>query len=356
VQNKDVPQLIAHLEAQGSLLSMKVLGFHPRSSAYGGKRGIIRVFSQASRRRLMRFMARLKTRKIRATFITLTFSGVHDNVYAKKALKRFAMRARRAFKGISGIWRMEFQARGSIHFHLLMFNMPFWAQKKLQAVWEACTGENRSICDIRLVHGARSVMAYVSKYIAKADNRTEIPSLDDVAYQHAPREDLAGRFWGYINKELLPLGEAVIGVLTERQTIKSLSSFAWAILGSENPYNSLSFHLFCENARWLCERAIEEGGCWMDEWEFTVTDHKVHPPKYNTYSGHISDDELNTKEVLALGRKFKGERSELVQPLTSDWLKRASLSFVVRMKQDFANSGILVSIVPHSKGQDHAVI
>ena len=87
----------AFIEAQGSLLSLKVMGFKSKPNVQGSKRGIIRVFSAASRRRLMRFMARLKTRKIRATFITLTFSGKVDHVHAKKVLKRFIMRIRRRF-------------------------------------------------------------------------------------------------------------------------------------------------------------------------------------------------------------------------------------------------------------------
>lgn len=75
--------MIAFIEAQGSLLSMKVRGFKSSRQSFGGRRGIIRVFSQAARRRLMRFLARLKTRKIRATFITLTFTGIVTNDRAK---------------------------------------------------------------------------------------------------------------------------------------------------------------------------------------------------------------------------------------------------------------------------------
>jgi len=276
--------MIAFIEAQGSLLSMKVRGARYRPASHTHKRGIIRVFSAASRRRLMRFMARLKTRKIRATFITLTFTEVVSNAYAKVAFKRFAMRIRRNFGQASAVWRMEYQPkRGAIHFHLLMFNLPFWKQAEVQKTWEECTLEQRSIVDIRLVHGARSVMAYVSKYIAKTDNEAPT-SLDDGSYQHEGRDKLSGRFWGYINKELLPLGEVYTGVLTERQTIKSLSSLCWSILGSDNPYNSLSFHLFCDNAHWLCERAIEEGGCWLGEWEYTVKDHSTPKATHSPYT------------------------------------------------------------------------
>jgi hypothetical protein len=341
--------MIAFIEAQGSLLSMKVRGFKPRTGGYGGKRGIIQTFSQASRRRLLRFMARLKVRKIRATFITLTFKEMVSHENAKRAFKRFTMRLRRAFPTSSVVWRLEYQPkRGAIHYHLLCFNLPFWKQKELQTTWEACTGEVCSIVDIRLVHGARSVMAYVAKYIAKVDQ--EPTSLDDGAYQHAGEDEPPrSRFWGYINKELLPLGEVVTGVLTDRQTIKSLSSLAWSILGSDNPYNSLSFHLFCDNARWLCERAIEEGGCVFDEWEFSVKDHSTPHATHSPYTEHFSERELEISNRLSFGRMSRPSAASALKPST--WLKKADRisSFAARMVSEFALDGIIVSICPVSK-------
>ena len=212
--------MIAFIEAQGSLLSMRVTGYKSSASGHGHKRGIIRTFTRAARVRLLRFMARLKVRKIRATFITLTFKEMVSHERAKMCFKRFAMRLRRSHPQASAVWRLEYQPkRGAIHYHLLVFSLPFWKQELLQKEWEGCTEESKSIVDIRLVHGARSVMAYVSKYIAKVDN-APTTSLDDGSYQHGGGEKSSGRFWGYINKILLPLGEVVAGVLTDRQTIK----------------------------------------------------------------------------------------------------------------------------------------
>jgi hypothetical protein len=315
--------MIAFIEAQGSLLSMRVTGYKSSASGHGHKRGIIRTFTRAARVRLLRFMARLKVRKIRATFITLTFKEMVENVEARRAFKQFSMRLRRSFPKASVVWRMEYQPkRGNIHFHLLCFNLHYWAQKELQKAWQSCTGESMSLVDIRLVHGARSVMAYVSKYIAKVDN-TPSTSLDDGSYQHEGGERSSGRFWGYINKKLLPLGEVVAGVLTDRQTIKSLSSLCWSILGSDNPYNSISFHLFCDNARWLCERAIEEGGAWLDEWEFTVKDHSSGHNTYSPYTNNFSAADLELAPVRPIfGHARSNEVSE-VQPCISKWVNKA---------------------------------
>lgn len=316
--------MIAHIEAQGSLLSMRVTGFKSRPNGFGGRRGIIRTFSRNARLRLMRFMARLKVRKIRATFITLTFMEKVTHETARIVFKRFTMRLRRAYSSASAVWRLEYQPkRGAIHYHLICFNIPFWKQAELQKTWEDCTHEQRSIVDIRLIHGARSIMAYVSKYIAKVDDRPTT-SLDDGSYQHVEGEGSAGRFWGYINKELLPLGEVVAGVLTERQTIKSLSSLAWAILGSENPYNRLSFHLFCDNARWLCERAIEEGGYELDEWAYTVKDHSTPRATHSPYTERFSEAELSLISVPTLGRLYRPNEVSSSQPVAGGWVARSS--------------------------------
>ena len=333
----------AHIEAQGSLLSLKVLGFKSQHNPHGSKRGIIRVFSAASRRRLMRFMARLKTRKIRATFITLTFTEVISNERAKQVFKRFSMRLRRAYATVSVVWRMEFQERGAIHFHLLCFNLPFWKQTELQETWEDCTEEDRSIVHIKLVHGARSVMAYISKYIAKKDERSEIASLDDGSYQHAPREDLSGRFWGWINKELLPLGQKLSGVLLESATIRSLSSFMWALIGSDNPYNSVSAHLFADNATWLCERAIEEGGLFSDEYNWSLCITTKHYEDMEYIATHLPPEPHSGGRFEHLVDHARPRSAGTVQPCISDWVQKSSRTEVQeRHFPYFDNSGKVV--------------
>jgi len=334
----------AHIEAQGSLLSLKVVGFKSQPNINQAKRGVIRVFSRASRRRLMRFMARLKTRKIRATFITLTFTEMVTNERAKMVFKRFTMRLRRAFAETSAVWRMEYQPkRGAIHFHLICFSLPFWKQSDLQKTWEACTGELRSIVDIRLVHGARSVMAYVSKYIAKIDNEAPA-SLDDGSYQHEARDEMAGRFWGWINKTLLPLGQKITGVLLESATIRSLSSFMWALIGSDNPYNSVSAHLFADNATWLCERAIEEGGLYSDEYGWSLCITNKHYDDMEFIATHISPEPHSGGRSGLPHDHARARHESEANPCISGWVQKSSRTEVQERRFPyFDEHGIVVS-------------
>jgi hypothetical protein len=347
----------AYIEAQGSLLSLKLTGFKPSESSGGGRRGVIRKFSRASRRRLMRFMARLQVRKIRATFLTLTFAEMLSHEQARIVFKRFSMRLRRKFEQCAAVWRLEYQPkRGAIHYHLICFNLPFWKQSEIQKEWEACTLESRSIVDIRLIHGARSIMAYVAKYVAKVDD-TEIASLDDGSYQHKGGETASARFWGYINKELLPLGQKFSGVLTDRATIKSLSSFMWALIGSDNPYNSISAHLFADNARWLCERAIEEGGMWEWECEYETKDLTTLQPSRHPFTGHFSEAELSLINTEPLGRDYRPNGVSSSQPVISDWVRRSSKAVQAsRVFPYFDEHGIVVTSDSYKQEFCHAAL
>jgi hypothetical protein len=162
------------------------------------KRGAIRAFSRASRRRLIELFSRLEISKVRTTFLTLTFHAPPSADDAKRALKMFTMRLRREFPQMSGVWRLEPQQRGAWHFHILAFNMPYVDQNILQKSWTECTRERRSILHVQLVRfGKRQLMSYASKYMAKMS--AEKTSLDKRAYQHETREDEGnnpGRFWG----------------------------------------------------------------------------------------------------------------------------------------------------------------
>jgi len=266
----------AVLEAQGQLLWMRVPREQRPVYRRPGSRKPITEFSSAARRNLLRFMARIAVSGIRTTFITLTFHEPPTPLFAKVALKRFLMRVRRRSAQTSGVWRMEFQpGRGAIHFHLLLFNLDYWKQAELQSVWQGCTEEQMSIVDIRLVHNHRMMMNYTAKYISKRD-KSGLASLDDVSNQHAPRDSLIGRHWGWINKNALPLGEMVGGVLTDFATIKMIADYAWSIVGSDNRYGSLSFHLFEVNAVELCYYCLARGGLEWDEWRDGRVSESIH--------------------------------------------------------------------------------
>lgn len=316
--------MIAFIEAQGSLLLMKVMGRRSRPFGGASKRGRIKGFSAKSRLRMLRFMARLRMKGVRATFMTLTFRGYPSNAEAKRCLHAFVAVLSRSYPQASAVWRMEYQKRGSVHFHLLVFNLPYWDWKEILATWKRITGQAVARIDVRLVKSRRGVMFYVSKYIAKVAKGIGKTFFIFAPYLHAGRKWRKGRFWGYHNKKLLPVGELVTGVLTDRKAIKRLSNAAWQIIGTENRYNSLSFHLFSDHAVSIAQRNIESHGRSLYEWDYTLKDHTRDKERVMRAEEHFSEHDLEISPVQALGRLSKANEVRVKQPLTIGWLERAS--------------------------------
>jgi len=202
----EIVELIALAQQQGSVFELRPIMRSPGARG-GGVRGAIAGFSRASRRRLIDMFARLDTSGVRSVFLTLTFAGTPDPETAKAAYRRFAERIKRRYSDVCWVWRMEFQRRGSIHFHLLAFRLPYIPQRELQNIWTECTGEERSIVHVKLLHGKRAAMNYCSKYVSKLEDTNAGASLDNVTYPHDGQASRSGRLWGVCRRELLPFAK-----------------------------------------------------------------------------------------------------------------------------------------------------
>lgn len=303
---------------------MKVMGRRYKRPYTGGVRSRIRSFSVKSRLRLMRFMARISMKRTRATFITLTFKGYPSNAEAKRCLHAFLQVLGRKFPEASCVWRMEYQKRGSIHFHLLAFNLPFWSWEEILSVWKRITHQDVARVDVRLVRSRRGVMSYVSKYIAKVDKKNGSTFFISPPYLHGGRKWKKGRFWGYHNKKALPLGEKVVGVLTDNSTINRLSDAAWKIIGAATRFNSISFSLFHDHATSLAMRNIEQGGMFLDEWKWSQHLDPREQRDVEYTSSRFSEAELESPPVQPVAILSRLAKQPKVQPLIKSWVAQAS--------------------------------
>jgi len=203
------------IEKQGAVLVAHNPLHRPRSPKNAPKRGNVTELSRKARRRMLLLLNRCDY-NCRVTFLTLTFHSSPTISESNRAFKAFVKVLKRRGENVSAIWRREFQPlRGAVHFHLLVFNLPFWEQSELQTIWTRCTGEDRSIVDIRLVHSRKHALRYVSKYIAKLPEPTPLTSLELSPYQAAEEKPSIGRCWGYINKDGLPLARAEVYILDD---------------------------------------------------------------------------------------------------------------------------------------------
>lgn len=206
------------IEAQGSLFTA-ASSYSYNSPRVPIKRGVITTFSRKSRNRLLKKMARLGDGTLRAKFITLTYPLLYPNpTIAKTHLFSFIKRLRRLHPGWSGVWRIEYQARGAPHFHLLCFNLPFIHYTKIQKWWGQIIGFDDPFTEIRYVRNKRGVMFYTSKYMAKAAIGTEYQALAPIltlllagpmalirsCWFISEPYLTVGRAWGVINSAALP--------------------------------------------------------------------------------------------------------------------------------------------------------
>lgn len=194
-----------HVEAQGTLLA--VAKEWDASPPIGGRRGIVTGFSAASRRRLIKKIARLRPK--RAVFVTLTYPNLYPSGRrSKDHLRAFFERIRRKFPEASAIWRLEFQERGAPHFHLMIFDMPYVPWRTVRQWWTEIISEyvelHQPRVEIKKIHSQRGCMYYVAKYCSKtSDAVSNLSYLVYSAYLHA------GRVWGVHNASCLPFAPLV---------------------------------------------------------------------------------------------------------------------------------------------------
>jgi hypothetical protein len=183
----------------------------------GGKRGRISEFSAASARRLL-FCARNFPGL--SVMVTLTYPG--DFPCDGRTVKSHWRRMRQWFLrhgNPSGLWFLEFQARGAPHFHVFLpCEVPM---KDVAEAWYAIVGSG----DIRhLWAGTRTEAlrnphaagAYAAKYASKTVQKEVPEGFSDV-----------GRFWGIwgqariCEETVLPWREAVPLVRAVRRAYKN---------------------------------------------------------------------------------------------------------------------------------------
>lgn len=167
----------------------------------GGQRDLIKGLSKGSRRRLVHLINSLGETN-EAFFVTLTMREATENFKQwKQWLNRTLTALRYSFPKLSGIWRLEFQKRGTPHFHLLLYtNEPEdikVLRAKLRKYWSNAVGRQNTSSThgikVERIRDIRKSGFYLAIYQAKNEqDRTDIPT---------------GKTYGIINKKGLPIAK-----------------------------------------------------------------------------------------------------------------------------------------------------
>lgn len=230
------------------------------------------MFSKRSRSRMLKKFATMDFRKGKFVFITLTYGAEYPAPdVAKQHLRAFLKRltylsAKQGRKG-GFIWRLEFQARGAPHFHIICTGLPFIPKEEVQYMWSDITGVVSPFTRIELIKSKRGVMFYVSKYLAKVEQSGSPSSCGFiyVPYQAKGSEfypgdaqiGVMGRYWGIEQgKEIIYCEAAWIVVPQGSKFLYRLKQMAQSEWPMINPDDGLGFTLFTKNARQWFDRII----------------------------------------------------------------------------------------------------
>lgn len=215
------------LEQQGSLLALACCDCHYQPQP--GRRGQVEWFSNASRLRLLKKLARVCWRKMGQTqLLTLTYPDDHaDGEYADRTRQRDALakwinRQLPCEKSI--LWKVEWKPRKSgrrkgevlPHMHLCVFNTAYLDWKATAEHWARIVGA--PWCD---VDGRRSRGDGVARYTAKYCAKDESENVGLVMHHNSPRKK--GRAWGWLRQDLVPWDSRIqVSELTEDQVERAL--------------------------------------------------------------------------------------------------------------------------------------
>lgn len=177
-----------------------------RKQRGGGARGKVKGYTPASRQRLQKRLAMFRNKHLSsALFVTLTYPEEHPPVdIAKGHMRAFIKRIRYKFPMAAIGWRLEFQKRGAVHFHLIILGVRFLPNEVVSDWWYKIVGSGdekhlRAGTEVRRVKSARHAAYYISKYMAKAGEQSDI----------IPEGTKPGRFWGFEGRVDLYVGEII---------------------------------------------------------------------------------------------------------------------------------------------------
>jgi len=172
----------------------------------GGPRGLIRGFSRQSRLRLLRLLGMIDQSEV-PLFVTLTYPGVYvaDGERWKRDLDVFCLRLRRRYPQSGVIWRLEAQARGAPHYHLLLWGVAYtgellaWVSRAWYEV--VASGDERHLragTQVARIRSWRGVTGYAAKYLSKVGLYPDSAGWENV-----------GRAWGIRDGQNIPWAEVV---------------------------------------------------------------------------------------------------------------------------------------------------
>lgn len=101
--------------------------------------------------------------------LTLTMRSIVSIDEAYRSYTAFGKRLRTRYgQGISWVAVPEFQKRGAVHFHVLVFDLPYEAYSNERRTRSLANLWGEGFCDIRKTDASPKLASYLGKYMSKA--------------------------------------------------------------------------------------------------------------------------------------------------------------------------------------------
>lgn len=190
------PRVVPFLNWSGQVVEVRSSFLHRKvRHVGGGRRGVIRVWSRASRMRALRTIAAVDWSAVGPLImITLTYhEPPTDGRRVKRDMEAFKKRWERRWGRPVGVWKLEFQRRGAAHIHLWvrrpaapLEEVRMWLSDAWAGIVKQGDAHRRAGTSLNPWCG--SPVRYVRKYLSKVSKE----------YQHEVPEwfKSVGRWWG----------------------------------------------------------------------------------------------------------------------------------------------------------------
>lgn len=212
--------IVAEIKASGVVVKTQRKSQLPPTE----RRGPIRGFSKNAQKNLLNFMMSVdipavaqtfkKAPQGRAFFVTLTYRKLDvPNHERKRHLEAFRKRLEYTYGKLGVIWKLEFQQRGTPHYHLMVFfpKVMEWRAFRdwCMHAWRSITGDDcyPDVVTVYVEAGKLGrLINYTVKYLAKGFE-SDLPT---------------GRVWGCWNKAQIPIAESYVVDLTYQDYVDYL--------------------------------------------------------------------------------------------------------------------------------------
>jgi hypothetical protein len=207
IDKKYIPDMSCRLFRGASYLDFvpsKCANVTRKSRVGGGIRGSIKGLSRASRNNLVRQFSKIdREHLVKGLFVTLTYHWVDDYgslAVSKRHLDSFFKRIRYKYPKAGWVWRLEPQARGVAHYHVVILGVEHIPHAWIAKVWNriAAPGDLQHLAagtQVKRVKDYKGASGYVAKYLQKDKGQFE--------------EEYTGRWWGSGGQLAEYLGEVV---------------------------------------------------------------------------------------------------------------------------------------------------